>query len=115
MKGVFAGNDQKSILHLYHEILYMYLLEHQRHSLVWHVIESKLFSFMQITQSIFLFKLTINKVISLKYNGDNSTNDAVNPVTLALHNSKSINDVPFRKKKHFLQKCLFFPNQTKFE
>ena len=28
VKGVFAGNDQKSILHLYHKILYMYLLEH---------------------------------------------------------------------------------------
>ena len=64
---------------------------------------------MQITQSIFLFKLTINKVISLKYNGDNSTNDAVNPVTLALHNGKSSNDVPFRKKNIFSKNVRFSP------
>ena len=35
------------------------------HSLVWHVLESKLSSFMQITEGNFPFKLTFNKVISL--------------------------------------------------
>ena len=35
------------------------------HALVWHVLESKLSSFMQITKGNFPFKLTFNKVISL--------------------------------------------------
>ena len=67
------------------------------HALFWHVLESKLSSFMQITEGNFPFKLTFNKVISLAKKGDNSTNDAVNLVTLALLNCKSWKDVSFRK------------------
>ena len=71
------------------------------HTLVWHVIESKLFSFRQITIPNFPFKLTINKVVSLDTKGDNSTKDTVNLVMLALLNSKTRTDVSFEKKTHF--------------
>ena len=68
------------------------------HSLVWHVLDAKLSSFMQITEGNFPFKLTFNKVISLAKKGDDSTKGAVNLVTLALLNSRT---------NPFLQKCSF--------